>query len=288
MPDPSSDQDAVSPRDILLLGAGHMGGALLRGWLASSAWASGLRIHVIEPMPGDWLLELAGQGRVELITDRAQSLPKTAQLAILAVKPQLLDEAVAPLRPLAAAGVPMMSIAAGRSITALQHSLGGFCPLIRAMPNTPMAIGRGVSVCTASKNVDEETRAFCTRLLEAGGPVFWVEDEALIDVVTAVSGSGPAYVFHMAECLAAAGAKAGLDPALATELARLTVAGAGALLWPDEADATALRKAVTSPGGTTAAALAVLGGSENGGNCLAGLMEETVAAALRRARELNG
>ncbi|MGF1456055.1 MAG: pyrroline-5-carboxylate reductase [Alphaproteobacteria bacterium] len=284
--------DLKAPRgQILLLGAGRMGGALLKGWLETPDLSGSHVFTVVDPAPAPWIAERAAAGDLVLmdaLADRPSSAPDPA-LVLLAVKPQAMAEAAAPLAPLAVRGVPMVSIAAGLSTASLRAVLGAGAPVIRVMPNTPMAIGRGVSVAVADDAVSSQARDLCSALMAAGGPVFWIEDESAMDAVTAVSGSGPAYVFHLAECLAEAGIAAGLEPDLARSLARLTVAGSGALLWPDEADPAALREAVTSPGGTTAAALSVLQaavGKDAG--ALQDLMARAVAAAAARARALDG
>ncbi len=290
MPDaPSSN---VSPPEdktnaILLLGAGRMGGALLKGWLADPAITRGHAIHVADPVPAPWVEAAAKAGDLTLTPGPERWADMAPSLVLIAVKPQIMDAALEPLRPLAARQVPMVSIAAGRSIASLNRALRAEPPIIRVMPNTPMAIGRGVSVCVAGPGVSKDARALCSRLMEAGGPVFWIEEERAMDAVTGVSGSGPAYIFHMAECLADAGVAAGLDRALARDLARLTVAGAGALLWEDGADPAALREAVTSPGGTTAAALSVLQGADGRSVTLRSLVEEAVGAAAARGRDLD-
>ncbi len=274
----------------MLLGAGRMGGALLRGWLDTPALATRFAVTVIDPAPAPWVKEKGDAGGLDLVPDMAAlngDSPDPA-LCLLAVKPQAMAEAAAPLAPLASRGVPMVSIAAGTSIASLQTVFGAGARIIRVMPNTPMAIGRGVSVCVAGPGVSAAAKTLCSDLMAAGGPVFWIEDEAAMDAVTALSGSGPAYVFHLAECMAEAGVAAGLAPALAKDLARLTVAGSGALLWPEDADPAALREAVTSPGGTTAAALAVLREGHAGEQGpMAALMARAVAAAAQRARDLD-
>ncbi len=279
MPDP------LPTGPVLLVGAGRMGEALLKGWL-EGAERMALEISVVEPTPSSLLQQLSGAGRITLNPSLEALVPA---LVVLAVKPQIMDAACAPLRPLAVAGVPFLSIAAGRSMASIERTLAGGeasipIPMIRAMPNTPTAIGRGVSVCVAGAGVSPEIRALATRLLEAGGAVEWIDDERLIDAVTAVSGSGPAYVFHMAECMAKAGEDVGLPRDLAVTLARLTVAGAGDLLRAGPEDAAALRAAVTSPGGTTAAALDVLMGPDG----LAPLLKRAIRAARDRGRALDG
>jgi len=205
-------------------------------------------------------------------------------VVVIAVKPQSTDAALPAYRPFADKGAAFLSIAAGRPIAYFERLFGSNARILRAMPNTPAAVHRGITVIAANARVDDRARARAETLLAAVGQVEWVEDEGLIDAVTAVSGSGPAYVFLLAECLAEAGRAAGLPDALAARLARATVAGAGELLHRSGESAEQLRKNVTSPGGTTAAALQVLM-AEDG---LKPLMTRAVAAATRRSRELAG
>jgi pyrroline-5-carboxylate reductase len=202
---------------------------------------------------------------------------------VVAVKPQTAAEAIPPLKPMIGASTVVVSIMAGRTLQFIAGALNARCALVRAMPNTPAAIGRGITVAVP-RDVNPAQRDLAHRLLCATGTVEWTDDEALMDAVTAVSGSGPAYVFLLAEALAEAGVAAGLPPPLAAKLARETVAGSGELLHRSELDAAVLRQNVTSPGGTTAAALDVLMGRDG----LAQLMRNAVAAATRRSRELAG
>ena len=210
--------------------------------------------------------------------------PSRPELVLFAVKPQIIGSVLPAYAPTASASRPpaFLSIAAGTTLAALGAGLGGGAAVVRAMPNTPAAVRRGITVACANRSVDADTTALCTRLLEAVGEVAWIEDEAAMDAVTAVSGSGPAYVFLLIECLAGAGAAAGLDPALAERLARATVAGSGALAVASDEPAATLRRNVTSPGGTTAAALEVLMGDAG----LAPLMIAAVRAATDRSRAL--
>ncbi|MFZ1102439.1 MAG: pyrroline-5-carboxylate reductase, partial [Hyphomicrobiaceae bacterium] len=201
---------------------------------------------------------------------------------LVAVKPQAMDEVLPPLAKLVGRGTVVVSIAAGRQIGGLAVHLAEGTAIVRAMPNTPASVGRGITVAVGNAHVTAAQRDACDRLLRAVGEVSWVDDEGLMDAVTAVSGSGPAYVFHLAECLAQAGAAAGLAPELAQKLARWTVAGAGELLHRSDLDAATLRRNVTSPAGTTAAGLEVLMADDG----LAELMRKAVAAAARRSREL--
>ncbi len=201
---------------------------------------------------------------------------------MLAVKPQAMEEVLPAYRRFAAGGALFVSIAAGKTLASFARALGGDAAVVRAMPNTPAAIGRGIAVACANARVSPAQRALAERLLAAVGEVGWVQDEALIDAVTAVSGSGPAYVFLLIECLAKAGEAAGLPAGLATRLARATVAGSGELARLSPESAAALREAVTSPGGTTRAALDVLMAKDG----LEPLLRRAVLAAAKRSREL--
>jgi len=263
---------------LLLVGAGKMGCALLEGWLRLGLDAN--NVAVLEPLPSRQISAFAQRG-LRLNPD-LHGLG-TIDAIVLAIKPQVAAEAIAPLAPLVDAAALVVSIMAGRTLQFLSTALNGACALVRAMPNTPAAIGRGITVAVPLR-AGAAQRELAQRLLSAAGAVEWIEDEALMDAVTAVSGSGPAYVFLLAEVLAQAGAAAGLPPALAQRLARETVAGSGELLHRSPLDAAALRENVTSPGGTTAAALDVLMGA--GG--LAPLMRHAVAAATARSRQLAG
>jgi pyrroline-5-carboxylate reductase len=264
---------------LLLVGCGKMGGALLEGWLSRGVKAD--ELMVVEPATAS--AAIAHRHRVSVIADAA-ALPGgfVPEVIVLAVKPQSMDAATAPLARLAAPGTVVLSIAAGKTIAGFEARFGAGAAIVRAMPNTPAAVGRGMTVACANRHVAAALRARCNDLLAAVGEVAWVEDEALLDPVTAVSGSGPAYVFLLIECLAEAGVAAGLAPALAAQLARATVCGAGELAHRSPEPAATLRKNVTSPGGTTQAALEVL--MAPGG--LQALMTKAVAAANRRSREL--
>jgi pyrroline-5-carboxylate reductase len=264
------------PGPLVLAGAGKMGGALLEGWLRFGLDPK--KLVVIEPSPSPQISTLADHG-VRLNPD-ASVLTDVAAV-VVAVKPQVATQVVPTLAPMIAASTIVVSIMAGRTLSFLAATLMSPCALVRAMPNMPAAIGRGITVAVALRASNAQ-RELAHHLLAATGAVEWIEDEALMDVVTAVSGSGPAYVFLLAEALAQAGAVAGLPPLLAGKLARETVAGSGELLHRSTIDAAVLRENVTSPGGTTAAALDVLM-SKNG---LPRLMEEAVAAATQRSREL--
>jgi pyrroline-5-carboxylate reductase len=259
--------------NIVLAGAGKMGGAMLTGWLAQGLDPK--RAVVIDPAPSDEIRALAGKG--------VQLNPATAVAAetlVIALKPQTFRESGGVLKPFVGVGTLAVSIMAGTTIASLQTVCGD--AIVRAMPNTPAAIGRGITVAVAAPRVSAAQRTVADALLRATGAVEWVDEESLMDAVTAVSGSGPAYVFLLAEELARAGVAAGLPDELATKLARATVAGSGELLHRSELDAATLRQNVTSPGGTTAAALDVLMGPDG----LKPLMTRAVAAATARSKEL--
>jgi len=260
---------------IVLAGAGKMGGAMLTGWLAQGVDAS--KLAVTDPAPSSEIAALAAKG---LRVNPAQGELGKAAVLVAAVKPQMFADAAPQLRELVTPSTLVISIMAGVPIAKLSQACGG--KVVRAMPNTPAAIGRGITVAVADNGVDQQQRAIADALLRATGSVEWIDDEALMDAVTAVSGSGPAYVFLLAEELARAGVAAGLSPELATRLARETVAGSGELLHRSELTSETLRKNVTSPGGTTAAALDVLMGP--GG--FQPLLTRAVAAATKRSREL--
>jgi pyrroline-5-carboxylate reductase len=255
---------------LLLLGAGKMGQALLDGWLARGL--NPKKTAIVEPQPAKAIKALGKRGvAINPKTGPKAKIP-AAKAIVVAVKPQIAPEAVPPLGLHIGKGTLVVSIMAGRTLAFLEDKLPQGTAIVRAMPNTPAAIGRGITVAVAND------------LLAATGTVEWVDDEALMDAVTAVSGSGPAYVFLLAETMAQAGIAAGLPPALAAKLARETVAGSGELLHRSPLDAATLRQNVTSPGGTTAAALEVLmgpGGFDT-------LLTKTIAAATRRGRELAG
>jgi pyrroline-5-carboxylate reductase len=265
---------------LLLAGAGSMGHALLAGWLQGGLEPG--RIVVQDPAPQPHIRqELEARG-IKLHTGVA-AVSEPPAVLLLAVKPQVMDEVLAQLAKLVGSETVVVSIAAGRQIAGLAAHLPEGTAVVRAMPNTPASVGRGITVAVGNAHVTAGQRDACDRLLGAVGEVAWVDDEGLIDAVTAVSGSGPAYVFYLAECLAEAGVAAGLAPALARQLARATVAGAGELLHRSLLDAATLRRNVTSPGGTTAAALEVLTDENEG---LPELVRNAVAAAARRSREL--
>lgn len=263
---------------LVLVGAGKMGTAMLDGWLARGL--NPKKIIVIEPQPVKAVKALARRG-VKL---NPKDKVGVASAIVIAVKPQSAPEAVPPLARYIDKTTLVLSIMAGRTIGFLEKSLPTGTSIVRAMPNTPAAIGRGISVAVTNARISMRQRKQASDLLAAIGKVEWVDDEALMDAVTALSGSGPAYIFLLAECMARAGVAAGLPKELATRLARETVAGSAELLHRSDLDAATLRQNVTSPGGTTAAALEVLmgpGGFDQ-------LLTQAIAAATRRSRDLAG
>jgi pyrroline-5-carboxylate reductase len=268
------------PETLVLMGAGKMGGAMLEGWLAAGLSVAGLT--VLDPHPSETLSALAAAHGFRLNPPVEDVSPPAA--LVLGVKPQTLDAAAPTLAALAGPETLVLSILAGKTIANLAARAPQTRSIVRAMPNLPASVRRGVTGVAASKAVTPAQRALTTALLSVIGAVEWVADESLIDAVTAVSGSGPAYVFHLVEALAEAGVSAGLPADTAQRLARATVAGAGELLHQSPLAPGVLRQNVTSPGGTTAAALEVLM-AENG---LRPLMKRAVAAAKQRAGELSG
>ena len=263
--------------DVLLVGCGKMGQAMLSGWLAGGSIG---HATVVEPAG---VPALAGDPRVRILAEPA-ALPAEyrADIMLLAVKPQIMPSAAPAYRPVVERGAVVLSIAAGTSLRTFAGWYGADAAMVRAMPNTPAAIGRGISVAVANPNVTAAQRALFDRLLAAVGAVEWVEEERLLDVVTAVSGGGPAYVFLLIEVLAAAGTKAGLPPELAMRLARETVSGAGELARQSPESAEQLRNNVTSPKGTTLAALTRLMAPDG----IQPLFDAAIAAATARSREL--
>ena len=262
---------------LVLVGCGKMGSAMLRGWLKGGAAA-----HYVVVEPAGAPAEFAETTGISW--HRApDALPEEMrpEVVVLAVKPQIIDGVLPAYRRWVRPETLFLSIAAGKTMAGIARHLGP-AALVRAMPNTPAAIGRGITVACAGARVSERQRRLCERLLAAIGESAWVDDEALMDAVTAVSGSGPAYVFLLIEALARAGAAEGLPAALALRLARSTVAGAGELAWLSPESPERLRADVTSPGGTTEAAMAVLTGADG----LVPLIGRAVAAAARRSRQL--
>ena len=279
-PDTASRAEAPDLRNfsglLTLVGAGKMGGALLQGWLRFGIDPA--QLAVIEPAPSSEISALSKRG-VRLNPDTATL--RDAAAIVVAVKPQVAGDVLPRVAPMIAASTVVVSIMAGRTLRFLAGALQTSCGLVRAMPNTPAAIGRGITVAVPL-GANRAQRDLAHRLLSATGTVEWIDDEALMDAVTAVSGSGPAYVFLLAEDLARAGVAAGLPEELATRLARETVAGSGELLHRSELPSATLRQNVTSPGGTTAAALEVLMAKDG----LQPLMIRAIAAATKRSKEL--
>ncbi|WP_406854470.1 pyrroline-5-carboxylate reductase [Alsobacter sp. KACC 23698] len=268
------------PSSLVLVGCGKMGGALLEGWIRTGL--PGERITVLDPHVHMGLVSFCERHDVTLNPPLSQVSEPEA--LVLGIKPQMLDDAASDLKDLAGPDTLVISILAGKTLGDLRSRLPRARAVIRAMPNLPASVQRGVTGCSGTPEVSDRQRDIANALLSGVGLVEWVESEELIDAVTAVSGSGPAYVFHLVECLARAGAAQGLPPDLAERLARATVEGAGELLHRSDLTPGTLRENVTSPGGTTAAALAVLAAPDG----LAPLMDRAVAAARKRAEELSG
>jgi pyrroline-5-carboxylate reductase len=265
---------------VILIGAGRMGTALLSGWIARKLGP----VIAVEPSPSPALKKLAARNRVKLLRD-VSALPKgPVRACVVALKPQVLKGYAGELTAIAKSGATMISIAAGTTTDSLKKAWGPKAHIVRAMPNTPGAIGRGIAGLYAAKGTRAKDKALAEQLLAALGETVWVKRETLIDSITAVSGSGPAYVFLFVEALARAAEAEGLPRAVAEKLARATVSGSGALLDADPAPPAELRRAVTSPGGTTEAAIQVLMAND----AMAALVARAVEAARRRAAELSG
>ena len=266
-------------RPLVLVGAGKMGGAMLAGWIASGVEPQS--VLVIDPNPSEELLALSEKQGVA----HAPALPGglSAGVLLLALKPQVMAAALPAFAGGVASDTLVISVAAGTPVATFEAAFGDV-PIVRVMPNTPSQVGRGMSVGFANARTDKAQRETVDALMAAIGATAWVEREEDINAVTAVSGSGPAYVFYLVEAMAEAGRKAGLDAELAMKLARQTVCGAGELLYQSDLPAEQLRRNVTSPNGTTAAALDVLM-SEDG---IQPVMDKAVAAAKRRSEELAG
>ena len=266
----------IASGGLVLLGCGKMGSAMLAGWLAKGLPAAS--VWVLDPYPSDWL---KGTG-VHINTD----LPKAPAVVLVAVKPQMMADALPTLKAMGQGQTLFVSVAAGTPIAYFETVLGAGTPVVRAMPNTPAAISRGITAIVANDAAGPEALDEAQVLLSAVGQVVRLDTEGQIDAVTGVSGSGPAYVFHLIETLAAAGEAEGLPPELALQLARATVAGAGALAEESDETPAQLRINVTSPNGTTQAALEVLMNPDNG---FPTLLKRAVKAATDRSRELaNG
>jgi len=269
---------------LVLVGAGKMGGALLSGWLAprTGPGVEPQNVFLRDPNPPEAIVRLADEKGLKLNSSIEEIIASAPRVVILAVKPQIMEAVLPDLRPLVRPGTFFLSIAAGLSLRTLSDGLGHDAAIVRAMPNTPASIGLGITAVFGNEAVSAEDKIVCDALLGAVGEAVWLTQEAQMDAVTALSGSGPAYIFALAESMAAAGEALGLGPALAEQLARATVAGAGAMLGQLPEDAATLRKNVTSPGGTTAAALDVLLGPDG----LVQLMQSAMSAAEARSREL--
>lgn len=266
----------IAKRGLVLLGCGKMGSAMLEGWLAQGLPAGSVWVN--DPFPSDWL-------KVQGVNLNS-TLPENPAIVLIAVKPQMMAEALPSLQALGNGETLFLSVAAGISIATYETLLGDQTPIIRAMPNTPAAVGQGITAIIGNSHTADSHLDMAQALLEAVGQVVRLDTEAQIDAVTGVSGSGPAYVFHMIETMARAGEAQGLAPDLAMALAKATVAGAGALAMQASEDPSQLRKNVTSPNGTTQAGLEVLMDEAQG---LPPLIKATVAAAVDRSKELaNG
>jgi pyrroline-5-carboxylate reductase len=266
--------DVVAQGGLVLLGCGKMGTALLTGWLDAGLPVGS--VWVIEPNPTDWLIQTG----VHL----NEGLPDAPAVALLAVKPQMMGQALPALQAMGNGTTLFISIAAGTTIASFEAALGNRTPIVRTMPNTPAMVGRGITALCRNAHVSDAGFALARTLMAAVGQVVDLDGEHQIDAVTAVSGSGPAYVFHLIETMAAAGEAEGLPPEVAMQLARATVCGAGELAFRSSETAAQLRINVTSPGGTTAAALSVLMDEETG---FPALLKRAVKAAADRGRELG-
>ncbi|MGJ8621504.1 MAG: pyrroline-5-carboxylate reductase [Yoonia sp.] len=268
------DMNDVATRGLVLLGCGKMGSAMLAGWLRSGLPPQS--VYVIDPKPSDWLNK---QG-----VNIGGDLPDNPAIAIIAVKPQMMAEALPDVKALGNGQTLVISIAAGTPIATFEKILGDQTPIVRAMPNTPAAVGRAITALIGNPKVKPEDMDLAEGLLWSIGQTVRLDSEDQMDAVTAVSGSGPAYVFHLIETLAAAGEAEGLPADLAMQLAKATVGGAGELAEDVDDSPTQLRVNVTSPNGTTQAALEVLMDEENG---FPALLRRAVAAAANRSRELS-
>ncbi len=268
---------SVNENGLVLLGCGKMGSAMLQGWLAEGVSPSA--VYILDPNPSDWVQSLIADG----VTVNGD-LPTSPAVCILAVKPQMMGNALPSLQALGNSTTLFISIAAGTPISSFEDALGAQTPIIRAMPNTPAAVGRGITALIGNACINADQMDMADDLLAAVGQTVRLEDESQMDAVTAVSGSGPAYVFHLIETMAAAGEAQGLSAELAMALAKATVAGAGDLAEKADEDPTQLRINVTSPGGTTAAALDVFMDAETG---FPKLVKQGIKAAADRSRELG-
>ena len=266
--------ETVAREGLVLLGCGKMGSALLAGWLEAGLPATA--VWVVEPNPTDWL---KGTG-----AHLNEGIPPAPAVALLAVKPQMMGAALPALQALGNGTTLFVSIAAGTTIATFEAAVGPRTPIVRTMPNTPAMVGRGITAITGNAHATPAHLALARELMASVGQVVTLEGEHQIDAVTAVSGSGPAYVFHLIEAMAAAGVAQGLSPEVSMQLARATVCGAGELAHRSPESAEQLRINVTSPGGTTAAALQVLMEPQTG---FPALLDRAVKAAADRGRELG-
>ena len=269
--------DMINRRGIVLLGCGKMGSAMLEGWIGrglalNSAW-------IVDPHPSDWVKSLARKG-----INLNAGMPPAPAVVLIAVKPQMMAEALPQIQAFGGGDTLILTVAAGTTIATYEAVFGAGTRIVRAMPNTPAAVGRGITAIIGNDAASEADLAMAENLLTAVGQVVRLEGEHQMDAVTAVSGSGPAYVFHLIEALAAAGVDEGLPPDMAMRLARATVTGAGELAYRAPESAEQLRINVTSPGGTTAAALGVLMDPLTG---FGPLLRRAVKAAADRGRELG-
>ena len=267
----------VASNGLVLLGCGKMGSAMLQGWLADGLPLTS--VYVMDPFPSDWVQGLAAQG-----LNLNSELPQSPAICIIAVKPQMMGDALPALRAVSNGDVIFLSIAAGTSIASFEDVFGSDTCIVRAMPNTPAAVGRGITALIGNDASNAADVALCETLLRAVGQTVILDNEQQMDAVTAVSGSGPAYVFHLIETLAAAGVEQGLPAELSMKLAKATVAGAGVLAEQADEEPGQLRINVTSPNGTTQAALEVLMNAETG---FPKVLSDGVKAATDRSRELG-
>ncbi|MCV6823719.1 MULTISPECIES: pyrroline-5-carboxylate reductase [Halocynthiibacter] len=263
----------IKSRGIVLLGCGKMGSAMLAGWLENGLTADS--VWILDPNPSDWVQSLGAHVN--------EGVPENPAVVLIAVKPQMMQDALPTLKPLGNGETLFVSVAAGCTIASYEAVLGAQTPIIRAMPNTPAAVGRGITALVANAHASSAQLDAADSLLAAVGQTVRLDDESQMDAVTAVSGSGPAYVFHLIETLAKAGELEGLPPELAMKLAKATVGGAGQLAEDASETPSELRVNVTSPAGTTAAALEVLMDEESG---FPDLLARAVKAAADRSREL--
>jgi len=271
------DMNDVKKRGLVMLGCGKMGSAMLQGWLGNGVPAAS--VWIMDPHPSDWVQGLVAEG-LHLNGD----LPASPAIVLVAVKPQMMTEALPSLTPLGNGATLFISVAAGTPLAFYEATLGADTPVIRAMPNTPAAVLHGITALIGNARVSDAQMVLAEELLQAIGQTVRLETEAQMDAVTGVSGSGPGYVFHVIETLAAAGVAEGLPAEMAMTLAKATVAGAGHLAEVSEESPAQLRRNVTSPQGTTAAGLAVLMDEQTG---LPALMKATVKAAVEQSRKLS-